>query len=84
MSKEEILQEIKNCFNTEKIKKSRNYMGVSESFYNSYYLVGRCFIDGSENRDAVIDIEKSDLFKMSDDELNNLIKLAEFASEAFY
>jgi len=71
MKKDEILENIKNCFIVEKDNKSRNSMGVSESFYNSYYLVGKCF---------TID----ELSAMNETELNNLIKLADFAAEAFY
>lgn len=38
----------------------------------SHYLIGRCFEDFTE------------LEKMSETELNNLVRLANFASEAFY
>jgi len=71
MTKEEILQNIRNCFDKEKTNKSRNSMGVSESYYNCYYLTGKCFT-----------IEE--LSEMSETELNNLITLAEYAGEAFY
>jgi len=46
-------------------------MGISELFYNSNYLIGKCF-------------SETELNNMSETELNNLIKLAEFASEMFY
>lgn len=46
-------------------------MGVSESFYNPYYLTGKCFTN-------------DELSAMSEAELNNLIKLADYASDAFY
>ena len=71
MTKEEILQNVRNCFDKEKTNKSRNSMGVSESYYNCYYLTGGCFTIG-------------ELSEMSETELNNLIKLAEYAGEAFY
>ena len=71
MTKEEILQEIADCFDKEKNNKGRNSMGVPESFYNRYYLTGKCFTT-------------EELSAMSEAELNNLIKLAIFAAEAFY
>lgn len=71
MSKDEIIEKIKGCFNSEKDNKARNSMGVSESYYNPYYLTGKCFsID--------------ELSNMSEAELNNLIKLSEYATDAFY
>lgn len=71
ISKEEILQKVNDCFDIEKTNKSRNSMGVSESFYNCYYLTGKCF---------TID----ELSVMSETELNNLIRLADFAADVFY
>lgn len=71
MTKEEILQKIADCFDKEKNNKARNSMGVSESFYNPYYLTGKCFT-------------YEELAAMSGVELNNLIKLADYASDAFY
>jgi hypothetical protein len=71
MTKEEILQNIADCFDKEKTNKVRNSMGVSESFYNPYYLTGKCFTT-------------EELTEMSEAELNNLIKLANYASDAFY
>lgn len=71
MTKEEILQKIADCFDKEKTNKARNSMGVSESFYNPYYLTGKCFTT-------------EELTVMSETELNNLIKLADYASDAFY
>jgi len=71
MTKEEILQKIADCFDKEKNNKARNSMGVSESFYNPYYLTGKCFTT-------------EELSQMSESELNNLIKLADYASDAFY
>lgn len=72
MEKADILNRIKACFDKEKDNKARNSMGVSESFYNPYYLIGRCFKDFAE------------LEKMSETELKNLVRLADFASEVFY
>jgi hypothetical protein len=71
MTKEEILQRIADCFDKEKSNKARNSMGVSESFYNPYYLTGKCFTT-------------EELVAMSEAELNNLIKLADYASDVFY
>lgn len=71
MTKKEILQKIADCFDKEKGNKARNSMGVSESFYNPYYLTGKCF-------------STEELSAMSELELNNLIKLADYASDAFY
>lgn len=79
MKKSEILQKIEGCFDVEKDRKARNSMGVSESFYNAYYLVGMCFTD-----DKKIKVADSELNKMTETELNNLIKLADYASEVFY
>ena len=79
MTKDEILKNIENCFETEKSNKARNSMGNSESLYNPYYLIGVCFTD-----DKKISVSESELNKMTETELNYLIKLAEYASEAFY
>jgi len=79
MTKSEILEKIKGCFDVEKDRKARNSMGVSESFYNPYYLVGMCY-----TKDKKIKVEDSELVNMSESELNNLIKLAVYAAEAFY
>ena len=79
MTKSEILEKIEGCFDVEKDRKARNSMGVSESFYNAYYLVGMCFTD-----DKKIKVADSELSKMTETELNNLIKLAEYAADAFY
>jgi len=69
MKKETILKNIKKSLNTKST--ARNSMGISELFYNSNYLVGKCF-------------SETELNNVSKTELNNLIKLAEFASEMFY
>ena len=79
MTKSEILQKIEGCFDVEKDRKARNSMGVSESFYNAYYLVGMCF-----TADKKIKVADSELNKMTETELNNLIKLADYASDVFY
>jgi hypothetical protein len=42
MNKTEILSEIRNSFEVER-STGRNSMGVSESYYNKYYLIGTCF-----------------------------------------
>lgn len=79
MTKEEILQGIRNCFDKEQANKQRNSMGVSESYYNPYYLVGMCFTDDKKQT-----VDESELLNLSEKELNNLIKLAEYVGEAFY
>lgn len=79
MTKEEILQNIRNCFDKEKTNKARNSMGVPESYYNAYYLVGMCFTDDKKQT-----VDESELSKLTETELNNLVKLAEYAGEAFY
>ena len=71
MTKEEILKNVADCLDKEKSNKARNLMGVSESNYNPYYLTGKCFTT-------------EELSIMSEVELNNLIKLAEYASDVFY
>ena len=72
MDKQEILDRVKNSISKEKTNKEKNSMGVSESYYNPYYLIGRCFENSKELED------------MNETELNNLVRLADFASEAFY
>ena len=67
MNKEEILQKIKEA----KPTAGRNSMGVSESWYNSYFATGQTFTE-------------EELATMSETELNNLIKLADRLSDAFY
>jgi hypothetical protein len=67
MKREEILKAIKEPSITE----SRNSMGVSESWYNSYYMVNKCFTE-------------EELEAMSLSELNNILKLAAFAADVFY
>lgn len=71
MTKEEILKNIADCFEKVKDNKARNSMGNSENWYNSCYLVGKCFTT-------------EELTEMSETELNNLIKLGDFASDVFY
>lgn len=67
MSKEEILKSIKEV----QPIKGYNSMGVSESFYNPYYLISQCF-------------SYEELETMAEKELHNMIKLAQFASDSFY
>ena len=62
-----ILEAIKNASKV----KGTNSMGVSESWYNAYYMVQKCFTE-----------EK--LEAMSVAELNNLLDLADFAADVFY
>lgn len=67
--KEEILNKITIALASP--EKGRNSMGTPEAYYNPYYMVGKCF-------------STDELEVMSEIELNNIIKLAEFASETFY
>ena len=69
-SKKTILDKVK-YHQDKKPCKERNSMGTSESFYNAYFMIAKCF-------------NTSELDAMSEDELNNLVKLADFASEIFY
>lgn len=69
MNKEETIKKIRKSLGNP--NKGRNSMGCSESFYNPLYMVGSCFTEG-------------EMLLMSESELNNLIKLADFASDVFY
>lgn len=60
-----------------------NSMGVSESWYNAWYLIKKCFMD-TEDGELTVDELKVLLENMSVDELKNLEKLAEFAGDVFY
>ena len=71
MTKKEILKMISDCFDREKTNKEKNSMGVSESYYNPYYLIGTCFT-------------KEELNEMTEEQLKHLLKLSEHASEVFY
>lgn len=78
MKAEEILESIKHSLREESTKASSS-MGVSESFYNPYYLIGMAFTDGKNKS-----VADTTLVEMSETELNNLVKLAEYASDVFY
>lgn len=62
-----ILEAIKSAGETV----GRNSMGVSESYYNAYYMVKKCFTEDK-------------LATMSVTELNNLLDLADLAADVFY
>ncbi len=62
-----ILEAIKNAGETS----GNNSMGVSENYYNEYYMVRECFTE-------------AELEAMSLNELNNILKLACFAGNVFY
>jgi hypothetical protein len=51
--------------------KGQNSMGVSESFYNPYYLIKRCFTEEEINN-------------MSKAELQLVFRMADYATEVFY
>jgi|TARA_R110001599_G_scaffold306968_1_gene513578 hypothetical protein len=67
--KKTILKDIKDSLETK--SNARNSMGCSENYYNPNYLIGKCFTE-------------EELNKLEETELNNLIKLAEFAGEMFF
>lgn len=69
--REEILEEIKKAVKIPDFSQGKNSMGTSESYYNPAYMVGKCFTE-------------EDLQNMNEEMLNNLIKLADFASDVFY
>jgi hypothetical protein len=71
MNKEETLEKIRLAIMPKNKDNSRNSMGVSESYYNAYYMVGK-----------FMELDKLEL--LSDEELNRLISLAEFAGDSFY
>lgn len=56
---------------TAKPREGRNIMGCPESWYDSYYAIGQTF-------------SRKELDDMTEKELNNLVKLADSMSEAFY
>lgn len=67
MTKEEIINEIKNL----KTTNIRNSMGCSENWYNAYFAISETF--------SMEEIEA-----MSENELNNLVKLADNIAEGLY
>lgn len=69
MTKEEILNYIKQALKTP--AKGANSMGRAEANYNPYYAIGNTFTE-------------EELNLMEKQELDNLIKLAEYLSDAFY
>ena len=69
MNHNETLNEIKKAIQAPSAW--RNSMWCSENYYDSYYMIGKCFTE-------------EELEKMNDTELDNIFKLANFASEVFY
>lgn len=67
--KNEILKKIKNSLQSE--YKGMNSMGCDERYYDKHYLVGECFTE-------------QELSNMNLGELENLLKLASYASDIFY
>ena len=69
MTKEEIINNIKN---TSLVGTSaRNSMGCSENWYNAYFSIKMTF-------------SMDELEKMSENELNNLVKLGNTIAEGLY
>lgn len=68
-TKEKNLQDIKEALGNP--TPGQNSMGASESYYNPYYMIGKCFTE-------------EELNALTKGELNNLIKLAGFAGDVFY
>lgn len=54
-----------------KPREGHNSMGASENWYNPYYMISECF-------------PFEELENMQEKELQNLVKLAELASDVFY
>lgn len=73
---------ISNIVNAGEITGS-NSMGVSESWYNAWYLMKKCFME-TKDGELSVDELRTLLEAMSIDELKNLEKLADFAAEVFY
>ena len=69
-TKEEILKNIKDNIEIKEDNKQKNIINIFESSYNEYYLIGECFT-------------LEELFAMSEEELNNLMRLAEYACDTF-
>ena len=69
MKKQEILEEINNALGHPIT--GTNSMGRNESNYNPHYMVGSCFTP-------------VELQEMTELELQALLKLAQYASDAFY
>ncbi len=68
MTKEEILEKIKS---SSKPSTARNSMGCLESWYDPFFALSQAFTE-------------EELAKMSEGELNNLIKLGKTISEGLY
>ena len=67
--KTEILNKIKDALGSP--APGRNSMGCSESYYDAHFMTGKCFTE-------------EELSVMDENCLQNLIKLADFASGVFY
>jgi len=71
MFKEELIKKVLESVKKEKGHKSMNSMGVSESYYNPYFMIAKCF-------------NENELKQMTEIEINNIFRLAEFAGNVFY
>jgi len=68
-TKKQILEKV----NSPTERKGQNIMGVSESWYDPYFMLRKFFEDKEIDPEA-----------LTKNELNNLVELAEYAGEAFY
>ena len=68
-TKKQILEKV----NSPTERKGQNSMGVSESWYNPYFMLRNFFKAKEINPE-----------ELTEKELQNLVELADYASEAFY
>ena len=65
------LEKLLEYINNPVLTDARNSMGCSENWYNPYYAIKETFAE-------------EEIVNMTDEEINNLIKLAENIMEALY
>ncbi len=71
MTKEEFINKITQAGFDEISNRRMNSMGVSERFYNPYYLIGKCFT-------------AKELEYMTESEIDYVLKMAQFSTDVFY